>query len=367
MKRFFKFLGILIIVGIIAFAGTVYATAQRLKDKGDRVMAGITTWVEQKRDPAPIVMIVKDIPELMQAGDFRKGEELLDLALDRLAHPDEKDSAKPLPVEPVSDDYSEPVEAEVIGYDDQIMEPFISPDGKFLFFNNENDPATDTNIHYAERTGTLSFKYLGKLPGVNDKTLDGVPSMDNDGHFYFTTMRDYSKNMNSLYTGMFNGSGVLDVRPVAGHITPKEPGQINMDTGISPDGKTMYISRAHFKNHVPVPATSDLMIAHLAADGFEMDPASAEILKNVNTDELEYAPAISADGLRLFFTRSAGAYGLRILVATRESVHEPFGVAKLIKTINGFVEAPTLTLDGKELFFHKKIGGKLRLYRVERK
>ena len=96
-------------------------------------------------------------------------------------------------------------------------------------------------------------------------------------------------------------------------------------------------------------------------------------MKNINTDALEYAPSISADGLKLYFTRAsqlmAGAEApgaeLRIMVATRISVNEPFGEPRALTALAGFVEAPTIPLDGKEMFFHKKVGKNFVIYRAE--
>jgi hypothetical protein len=51
------------------------------------------------------------------------------------------------------------------------------------------------------------------------------------------------------------------------------------------------------------PKTADFVIAIRDGTGFKRDHKSAAILKHVNTEALEYAADISADGLELFFTR----------------------------------------------------------------
>ncbi|MGD0302494.1 MAG: hypothetical protein ABSE86_35920 [Bryobacteraceae bacterium] len=173
------------------------------------------------------------------------------------------------------DIYIHPQPVTIDGYSGSAMEPFISPDGHFLFFNNENDPRVNTNLHFAERTGKLTFRYLGELPGVNSDVLDAVPSLDQAGHFYFTTVRDYARTFNSIYTGEFDGKRVANVRPVPGDISPKVPGTINMDAGISPDGQTLYISRAVIVPGLPAPKKSELMIARLKGRAFSIDSASA--------------------------------------------------------------------------------------------
>jgi hypothetical protein len=76
---------------------------------------------------------------------------------------------------------------------------------------------------------------------------------------------------------------------------------------------------------MPAPKESDLLVAHRDGDRFSLDPNSAEIMRNVNTTALEYAPDISGDGLELYFTRASEETGLRIMLASRDSVDKPFG------------------------------------------
>jgi hypothetical protein len=273
--------------------------------------------------------------------------------------------------ENASDLYVRPEAVTIAGYGGSAMEPFLSPDGRYLFFNNQNDAAVNTNLHFAERTGKLTFRYLGELPGVNSPALDAVPSMDGAGHFYFTTLREYDRTRNSLYTGEFDGSRVNNVRPVPGDIGPKMPGEVNMDACISPDGQTLYISRAVIFPGAAAPSKSDLMVARAKDGAFHIDPDGAHIMGSVNTGALQYAPAISADGHELFFTRASQAAAgsspsVRIMVATRASAEAAFGEPRVLRALTGFVEAPTISLDGKEMFYHKRVGDKFAMYRAER-
>jgi len=265
-----------------------------------------------------------------------------------------------------SDLYVNPERVTIAGYAGSAMEPFISPDGHYLFFNNENDPRVNTNLHFAERTGKLTFRYLGELPGVNSDVLDAVPSLDSAGHFYFTTVREYARTLNSIFTGDFDGKRVRNVHPVPGDISPQVPGTINMDTSISPDGQTLYISRAVIVPDSPAPKKSELLVARLRDGAFSIHPESARIMKNINTGALQYAPAISADGLELYFTRASPLTGVRIMVAARISVNDPFGEPRVLSQLTGFVEAPSISLDSKEMFFHKRVGEKFVIYRAER-
>jgi len=261
-----------------------------------------------------------------------------------------------------SDLFLEPHIVEITGYDGNAMEPFISPDGQTLYFNNENDPSVNTELFEAERTGKNSFRFKGPVAGVNSDKLDAVASLDLAGNFYFTSLRSYEDDLKSIYRRGADGN----VSAVGGDITPQRKGSINMDASISPDGQTLYISRAKFGFLNPAPKRSDLLMARRDDKGdFNVDPASADILAAVNTGALEYAPAISGDGRELFFTR-ADEQGPRIMVAVRKDVSSPFGTPERLTALAGFVEAPSVAPDGHEIFFHRKEGPRFLIYRSER-
>jgi len=57
-----------------------------------------------------------------------------------------------------------------------------------------------------------------------------------------------------------------------------------------------------------------------------------------------------------------------IMRATRPSRSAPFGRPKEVRAIGhwDFVEAPTLSSNGRELYYHKFMGKKFRLFKVSR-
>ena len=89
----------------------------------------------------------------------------------------------------------------------------------------------------------------------------------------------------------------------------------------------------------------------------------------MNTPALEYAPAVSADLLELFFTRatslSDGAE-LAIYRSQRRSRDQPFGVPERVAAITGFVEAPSLSADRRSLYYHRLEDNRFVIYRVAR-
>lgn len=62
-------------------------------------------------------------------------------------------------------EFSNPEPVEIVNYRGHAMEPFISRDGRYLLFNNLNDPSENTDLHWAEWITATSFRYGGKIDG----------------------------------------------------------------------------------------------------------------------------------------------------------------------------------------------------------
>jgi hypothetical protein len=245
------------------------------------------------------------------------------------------------------------------------MEPFISRDGRYLLFNNSNDPRVDTNLQYATRIDDLTFEYAGSIRGANSAALDGVPSMDASGQLYFVSTRNYPQTAATIYHGRFDQGAFSGLEAIDG-LALKKKGNLNFDAEISADGNTLFAVHGKFSGD-PVPDAADIFIAVRDGSGFQRLPDSAAILKNINTPALEYAPAVSADLLQLYFTRGARYFHKPpvILHASRTRTDEPFGMPRPVASITGFVEAPSLSPDGCWLYFHRNDGGRYAIYRVD--
>ena len=263
--------------------------------------------------------------------------------------------------------FQHPERVTIANYSGDAMEPFLTHDGRYLLFNNRNDPSVNTNLHYAERIDDLHFAYRGEIQGVNTDALEGVPSLSCDGTLYFVSTRSYKDTFSTIYRAHFEKGVATNVEIVPG-ISRRAPGWVNFDAEISADGETLYSVDSQFKNGMP--ATADIFIAKKHGDVFERASDSNAVLKLVNTKALEYAPAISSDGLELFFTRVEKVTATaepRIWRAARKNSHEPFGEPQLVSAITGFAEGPTLSPDGLSLYYHAREGGKFVVFRVTRK
>jgi hypothetical protein len=263
-------------------------------------------------------------------------------------------------VNPVADPtaFTTPTPITINGYTGSAMEPFISRDGQFLFFN---DSANNKQIYYATRVDDVTFNFVGLVGGnvnIGGSTTQQTPSMDSSNNFYFTSNRSYNPfagNFETVFGGTFNAAtgAVSGVSTMTG-ISRRTIFWIDMDVGISPDGQNLYYAEAYIPPGSPIPTqTSMAVAAKTSSTTFSKLANSNTIMAKINNSDLNYAPDISPDGLELFFTRfSAGSAAM--YRATRTSTTAAFSTLQLITAADGYVEGPSLTSDTKRLYYHKQ-------------
>ena len=264
--------------------------------------------------------------------------------------------------EPISyPSFGPEIEVNISGLTFDAMEPFISPDGNYLFFNNIND-GVDTKLFYATK--------VNELAGTGQSAefhLDAVPDMDSNGNFYWISTRDYPAELDNLFYGVFNAGNITDIERVRGDFNMNIPGWLIMDHGISLDGQFLYFNNAKFDDqNCTGPCETRLGIAQkVDTTTFNTLPNSSTILQNINDDDyVYYAPCISSDNLELYYTRYlkgpiTASTVLEICVAVREDAVGTFSIPEVLfsETISSLIEAPTLTTDKNIIYYHKKIPG----------
>ena len=248
---------------------------------------------------------------------------------------------------------------EVRGYAGDIMEPFLSRDGKTLFFNNRNDPPETTDLHWASRVDDLHFRYGGLVSGANSSALDGVPSMSADLAFCFVSTRSYDRTLSTVYCGQWTGTGVSNVTLQTG-AGPLIAGRLTFDFEVSPAGEYAILADGQFTGGA-IPASADLRLAR-SNGGFRLDPNSDRLFARINTTALEYAAGLSSNGLTLCFTRLDGV-SASIWIATRDAEGAAFNAPRRVTSISGFVEACTFAPDGA-IYFHRLDGNRYTLRRA---
>ncbi|MBS7787108.1 PD40 domain-containing protein [Flavobacterium sp. CYK-55] len=251
------------------------------------------------------------------------------------------------------------------------MEPFISPDGNTLFFNNLND-GINTQLFYATRVDEQHFVFVGALSGANQPAsprLDAVADLDGQGNFYWTSTRDYPAELDNLFRGDFSAGVLSNLERVHGNFNKNTPGWLVMDHGISADGQFLYFNNARFDDaHCIGPCETEIGLAQkVNATTFNRVANSEVLLAQVNqTQYINYAPCISADQRELYFTRylkgSLPSVPLfEVCVALRGSTQEAFAAPKVLFSDAQFIEAPSLTADGQVMYYHKKVGDVYRI------
>jgi len=262
--------------------------------------------------------------------------------------------------------FAPPQPVTIEGYDGDAMEPFLSRDGSLLFFNNRNDPPEQTNILWAERIDDLHFRYWGNVEGANSDTLDGVATLSPNGRFCFISPRSYQRTLATIHCGEWAGDHIDRVK-LQMKAAPLIPGRVVFDVELDASGEFLILADGKFTGG-PVPASADLRLARLVDGEYRLDPSADRLFAAINTPALEYAAALSSDGLTLSFTRLEGRPPFArtsIWLARRDNPGAAFSSPIRIDTIDGFVEAATFAPDGS-IYFHKRIGDRFTLQRSAR-
>jgi hypothetical protein len=262
--------------------------------------------------------------------------------------------------------FTNPEQVTILGYTQDAMEPFISVDGKYLFFN-DSSMATDTNLYYATRIDDVTFQFQAEIADANvPNAITEVPSMDVNGKFYFLSNRSYRTTFSTIYWGDFSDGVLSNVALVPG-VSKRKFGWVNFDAGISPDGTRLYFVDA-FYGTGSFPQNAKITIAKRKGEKFVRLADSNTIMQNVNTGGLNYAPCPTASDLEFFFTRASEFPGSvpGIYTATRASKSVSFKTPVKIAAITGFAEGPSISSDGKSLYYHEQVNGKFEIFRVTR-
>lgn len=348
------------------------ASPANIKSKAASAQQQLRQAVDEGKDVSKIVPKMKQVKVLGDQGKLDEVDALLDDILsdfDELNGATDKQNSN---VATTGSNFQNPKEVEIVGYKKGAMEPFISHDGKYLFFNNfeKDTPDSEKNIYYAERINDTKFKFMGEVKGINSTGVDAVPTMDRNGNFYYVSVANYypKNKFATVYSGKFKNGRVTNIK-MHPELSLNSRGWLNMDIEISPNGKSLYATQTFFNfSKGGPPKKSYFFVAHRNGDTFTIDKRSDKIFKKINTKHLEYAASISDDELEILFTRlNTDKFKYTSYRATRPDKESAFSEPVKIQAITGVAEAPALSSDGTKLYFHKsKRKDKFVLYLLER-
>ena len=262
----------------------------------------------------------------------------------------------------------------ITGYSSDVMEPFISKDGNYLFFNNLQS-VNGKELYYAERVDDTTFEFKGEIQGVNSTDVDGNPTMDEHSNFYFISTRNLNVGIKTIYSGVFNNGIITGLHQINGTINITTPNWINMGVEISKNGNTLFASNAKFNLGENFPREGIIRFAIKDGNEFNIPSNETDILANINTDgAIEYAGELSANELELFYSQVtlSNPPVFKLYYAKREHTNGNFGnpisITKPFEgNPNAFVEGPSLSNDGKKLYYHKLENGIFSIFMLSRK
>lgn len=324
-----------------------------LKAKGDKALGLLKERAGKGCAVEAIMPKIKQVKPLGDAGKLDEAEALLDEILEWFEDTPCAGGLAALPDTKMNQEWGGDRAVTIRGYEGDAMEPFISRDGQYLFFNDDKTDAKDKDMFWAKRIDDTTFDFQGEIGGVNSKAVDGVPSMDDAGRFYFMSAKDYGLfHKNTVFSGRFADGAVTDITPLP-QLALGKLGWLNMDMEISADSQTLYSTQTHFGRE-GIPLESYFFYARREGDAFVPQADSEKIFAALNQDKVVYAASISRDEKEIFYTRLLPGFVFQSLVAKRQSAKDPFGAPEVIGAITGFAEAPALSPDEDLLYYHMK-------------
>lgn len=185
------------------------------------------------------------------------------------------------------------------------LDPFISPDGKHLFFISTRISAGEgpqgvkknMDIWVADRKGG-DWIHPRRVENVNSEAKEGSPGVARDGTLYFFSDRGREANNNAIYISTLIGGHYST--PV---LAPPSINSGPSDTSpyILPNGKTLLFYSTRQGGY----GKADLYVSYKERGTWT--PAF-NLGSIVNTDDSEYNPAISPNGKQFFFGRNGRLY-----------------------------------------------------------
>lgn len=178
------------------------------------------------------------------------------------------------------------------------LEPFITPDGKWLYFASPRPLPGETeegdwNLWRAPHTGDDWGRPVPLAASINGGGDEYYPTLTRAGDLVFTAKREDSLGGEDLYLARAEGSGFAAPENLGPQVNSRGP---EFNALIEPDGRWILFGSAR-------PGDSgggDLYISFATEDGGWT--AAQALPEPLNSPALDYCPALSPDGSRLFFT-----------------------------------------------------------------
>lgn len=197
------------------------------------------------------------------------------------------------------DAWSEPAPASFSGHDSDV-DPMLSPDGTRLYFSSYRPrdggtaPAADADLWFVERRADGFGEPVHLAAPLSTPLDDLYPSLTHDGALYYARW-DAQRETGDLFVARAG-------REVAALPAPVNTESVEYDPFIAPDESYLVFVSSRPGGH----GGGDLYISFRNGTGWS---APRNLGPRINTNAREYAPVVSPDGTRLFFSRKADGRG----------------------------------------------------------
>jgi Tol biopolymer transport system component len=182
------------------------------------------------------------------------------------------------------------------------LEPFLSPDGRRLYFVSKRPVPNDTtgrndhNIWYVEResdSGIWSDPIYMPLP-VNTIHNEFYPAVGNSGNLYFTSDRPSSLGEDDLFVAILNDSTFTSVENLG---TAINSAGYEYNAYVSPDESVLIFGAYNREDGM---GSGDLYISFKDANGVWSMAENAG--DEINSPQMDYCPFYNFSDSTLYFT-----------------------------------------------------------------
>jgi hypothetical protein len=235
--------------------------------------------------------------------------------------------------------------------DGDATEPTIAYHGKFLCWQDELGGSPTVKLHCAKRKGDdANFDHLGSMK-KGKTVMKGVvtPGFDPEGQRLYW----FDIDRLAIRSGLFDGNRDRKLSGVRDEDMPFPAGEFWI-------GPELYYETGRVLNMVFTRRvfgdSSQMNIGRAQKLGGVWQDVTGTEFANVNTADLEYAPAVSCQGRQLTFTRLELPIVPGILptmyISTRPDTQSAWGVPTPFDEQWGFNEAMSMRCHDERAYFH---------------
>ncbi|HXQ34201.1 MAG TPA: hypothetical protein VN843_09325, partial [Anaerolineales bacterium] len=183
-------------------------------------------------------------------------------------------------------------------------DPFVSPDGKKLFFASRRPvegttPKADFDLWVVEKTNTGWSEPRHLEAPINSESQETSPSVAADGTLYFSSTRAGGKGSADLYRAKIAGGNYSAPENTGDAINSAGP---EIQVFISPDERILIFAAAGRSDSL---GSVDLYLSKRTDGAW---PKPVNLGNKINSSGVDSAPRISPDGKYFLWTSTRG-YG----------------------------------------------------------